>query len=240
MNGGTIRKDGAQKDGAWPVGFSINRRETRPAEEWLEKYSSVPTSWVSDCLGRTIGTYGLKTYHDDVGITTCGTALTVRVRPGDNLMIHKALEIAEEGDVLVVDGGADVSQALMGGNMRLTCMFRGVRGVVVDGAIRDLTDWADGEMPIWARGHTHRGPSKDGPGEINVPIVCAGLVVNPGDLVLGDADGIVAVNPGRLEELWPLVQKHEEKEHHQQSNNRHRAGDPERFNTILRAKGCPV
>lgn len=95
-------------------------------------------------------------------------------------------------------------------------------------------------MPVWARGHTHRGPSKDGPGEVNVPIVCAGLAVNPGDLVIGDADGIIAVSPSELEPLWPRVEKQREKEERTSQGNKVGDIDPERFDSILRAKGCPV
>lgn len=89
-------------------------------------------------------------------------------------MLHKALTLARPGDVLVVDGSGDLSHALVGGLMRLAALARGVAGFVIDGAIRDVAEWAAGELPVFARGHSHRGPSKDGPGEINVPVSCAG------------------------------------------------------------------
>jgi regulator of RNase E activity RraA len=169
------------------------------------------------------------------------------VRPGDNLMIHKALTLAGPGDVIVVDGSGDVSHALLGGLMRLAALARGVAGVVVDGAIRDSAEWAEGELPVFARGVSHRGPTKDGPGEINVPIACAGLSVGPGDLVLGDADGIVAASPDRLRELLEaarkkLAEESEQQAHHLASRNDAslRARDDERVDSLLRAKGCPV
>jgi regulator of RNase E activity RraA len=95
-------------------------------------------------------------------------------------------------------------------------------------------------MPIWAVGHTHRGPSKDGPGEVNVPVSCAGLNVNPGDLVVGDADGVVAVPGDDLAWLWPKIEKQAAKESHLKTVNSAGTADPERFNAILREKGCPV
>lgn len=162
-------------------------------------------------------------------------------------MLHKALTLARPGDVLVVDGSGDVSHALAGGLMRLAAIARGVAGLVVDGAIRDVADWAEGELPVFARGHAHRGPTKDGPGEINVPVACAGLAVAPGDLVLGDADGVVAVSPGRLPGLLGAVrakaeQEEELRRHHLASRDDPalRARDDERVDALLRARGCPV
>ena len=226
--------------GKWPPGYALNSRDVVPSDAWIDRFRGVPSSWVSDVIGRSVGTIGLNTYHNDASVMMVGRALTVRVRPGDNLMIHKALQIAEKDDVIVIDGGGDVSQALMGGNMKITGHYKGVAGFVVDGAIRDLVDWARGDMPVWARGYTHRGPSKDGPGEINVPISCAGLVVNPGDLVIGDADGVIAVPVSGLEDLWVRVEKQREKEERTSKGNKVGDVDPERFDSILRARGCPV
>ena len=224
----------------WPVGFAINARPSGPSDAWIEKFRGIPTSWVSDSMGRSVGTYGLNSYHHNPELMMVGRAFTIRVRPGDNLMIHKGLELAQKNDVIVIDGGGDLSQALIGGNIQTTALFKGVAGFVIDGAIRDLVDFAKGTLPIWARGHTHRGPSKDGPGEINVPITCGGMIVNPGDLVIGDADGVLAVAPADLDGLWPVVEQQREKEKKLAKANAVGDVDPERFNSILRAKGCPV
>lgn len=232
---------------AWPAGFAIHERETTPDPKLVEALRGVPTTIVSDCLGSCVGAIGLEPFHGDRSLALCGVALTVRVRPGDNLMIHKALTLARPGDVLVVDGSGDVSHALVGGLMRLAAEARGVAGFVLDGAIRDVAEWADGELPVFARGYSHRRPSKDGPGEINVPIACAGLAVAPGDLVLGDADGVVAVSPGRLPQLLEEVrvkqaQEEEQQRHHVASRTEPSllARDDERVDAMLRAKGCPV
>lgn len=232
---------------AWPAGFAIHERAVTPDPELVEALRGVPTTIVSDCLGRAVGAVGLEPFHGDRSLALCGVALTVRVRPGDNLMIHKALTLAQPGDVIVVDGSGDVSHALVGGLMRLAALARGVAGFVLDGAIRDVEEWAEGELPVFARGHSHRGPSKDGPGEINVPISCAGLAVAPGDVVVGDADGVVAVSPGGIPQLLEaarakLAEEDEQQRHHRASRTDPSllARDDERVDAMLRAKGCPV
>jgi regulator of RNase E activity RraA len=166
--------------------------------------------------------------------------VTVRVRPGDNLMIHKALMMVQPGDVLVIDGGADVTQALVGGLMRTTCVAKRLGGLVIDGAIRDLLEWAEDGMPIFARGHTHRGPSKDGPGEINVPVSCAGMAVMPGDLIVGDADGVIAVPAADAADVLRRTRLHLEREAKIRETNRLGTADPERFDAVLREKGLPI
>ena len=170
----------ADPSAIWPPGYRINPRHPGPPRELVEAFRDVPVAVAGDCMGRSVGAIGLKVYHGDLAARLCGPAVTVRVRPGDNLMIHKAMLMAEPGDVLVVDGGGILSQALAGGLMRTTAIAQKLGGFVLDGAVRDLVEWAEGGMPMFAKGHTHRGPSKDGPGEVNVPIACAGLAVSPG------------------------------------------------------------
>lgn len=233
--------------GRWPAGYAIHEREAAPDPGLVEAFRGVPTTIVSDCLGRCVGAVGLEPFHGDASLALCGVALTVRVRPGDNLMIHKALTLARPGDVIVVAGSGDLSHALVGGLMRLAALARGVGGFVVDGAIRDVAEWAEGELPVFARGHSHRGPTKDGPGEINVPIACAGLAVAPGDLVLGDGDGVIAIAPERLPLLLEGVRAKQQEEEEQQRHHLASRGDPsrllrddERVDALLRAKGYPV
>lgn len=220
---------------AWPIGYRINFRAVRIDDGVLQAFLGVPAAHISDCLGRIVGSTGLRAYHGTSRM--CGRALTVRVRPGDNLMIHKALELAEPDDVLVIDGAGDTSQALLGELMRATAIARRVSGIVVDGAIRDVSAFADGKLPCFARGHTHRGPSKEGPGEINVPVACAGLVVKPGDLVIGDEDGVVAADPTELANLLAQVRAYAAKEVRAMQDNLAGKTDFERINAILLAKG---
>lgn len=183
----------------WPTGYLINPMPESVAQKYLDAFDNVPSSIVSDCLGRNVGALGVKPYHGFKHM--CGTAVTVRVRPGDNLMLLKALEMARPNDVLVVDGGGDTSRAIVGGIMRAMAIKSGLAGMVINGAIRDREDWAQGGLPVYAVACVHRGPSTDATGEINVPVACAGLVVNPGDLIIGDADGVVAVCPSNLDRL---------------------------------------
>jgi len=225
---------------AWPTGFYIGPKGKTASQEQIDAFSSLPVANIGDCMGRSTGTIGLKVYHGDIGLKIAGSAVTVRVRPGDNLMIHKAIELAEAGNVIVVDGGGDLSQALMGGLMRATMITKGISGVVLNGAIRDVEDWAQGIIGAYALGHTFRGPSKDGPGEINVPVSCAGLVVEPGDLIIGDGDGVIAVPVDRIDSLLPQVQTQHEREQKTMEANRQKLPDPERFNSVLRKLGCPL
>ncbi len=224
----------------WPAGYRINPRVPGPEAEVVEAFKSIPVAAIGDSMSRNVGTLGLRQYHARLDAVLCGPAVTVRVRPGDNLMIHKALMMVQPGDVLVIDGGGDVSQALVGGLMRTTCVARKLAGLVIDGAIRDLCEWAEEGMPIFARGHTHRGPSKDGPGEINVPVSCAGMAVLPGDLIVGDADGVIAVPAADAAEILQRSRAHLAKEAAIRESNREGTADPERFDAVLRAKGLPV
>jgi RraA family protein len=122
-----------------------------------------------------------------------GPAFTVEVRPGDNLMIHAALALARPGDVIVVDGKGDLSCALTGALMAAHAKKAGIAGFVIDGAVRDTDDCARGDFPIFAAGCNPNGPLKGAAGRINWPVSVAGTVVNPGDLIVGDADGVVVV-----------------------------------------------
>ena len=225
---------------SWPAGYRINPRAAGPDAETVAAFRAMPVAAIGDSMSRNVGTLGLRQYHRRLETVLCGPAVTVRVRPGDNLMIHKALMMVEPGDVLVIDGGGDVSQALVGGLMRTTCVAKQLGGLVIDGAVRDLCEWAEDGMPIFAKGHTHRGPSKDGPGEVNVPVSCAGLVVMPGDLIIGDADGVIAVPADQAQDVLQKTRAHLAKEARIRETNRLGTADPERFDAVLREKGLPI
>jgi regulator of RNase E activity RraA len=122
-----------------------------------------------------------------------GPAATVRTPPGDNLMLHKAIDLAAPGDILVVDAAGDLTHAVMGELMLAHAIQRGIAGFVINGAIRDSEAFVQRNLPTYAAGITHLGPYKNGPGEINVPVSLDGMVIHPGDLILGDADGVVCV-----------------------------------------------
>ncbi len=174
------------------VGFRILLQERKVAPDAVERFRSLPVANVSDVMSRmTAGGARLRPMH--CGGVLAGPALTVKTRPGDNLMIHKAIALAEPGDVIVVDAGGDLTNALIGELMLAQMVRRGLGGIVVNGAIRDSAAIRGQDFPVFAAGITHRGPYKDGPGEINVPVALDGMVVEPGDLVLGDDDGLLCV-----------------------------------------------
>ncbi|WP_407531133.1 RraA family protein [Methylobacterium oryzisoli] len=170
----------------------------------LAMFRGVATATISDNLERLPGPVGLRAFHQ--GGDLLGTALTVRVRAGDNLAIHQALNLARPGEVIVVDGGGDTSRALVGDIMKAIAESRGVAGFVIDGAIRDSAAFAASKFPCYARAAIHRGPYKTGPGAINVPVSVGGCVVAPGDIVVGDADGVVTFPPDVAASLIKAVQ----------------------------------
>jgi regulator of RNase E activity RraA len=136
-----------------------------------------------------------------------GTAFTVEVRPGDNLMIHAAISLAKPGDVLVIDGKGDLSAALMGTIMMTACKKLGLAGVVIDGAVRDSLEIDEMDYPVFSVGTNPNGPTKNVPGRIGHPVCIGGVTVRPGDLIVADADGVVAIERERVEALLPLARK---------------------------------
>ena len=174
---------------------------TQADPQVLAALREIPVSALSDNMHRNIGTVGLQPYHRPVKPTMAGTAVTARSRGGDNLTFLRALEFCRPGDVLLIDAGGDMHNAVVGGILTFYAATTGLAGVVIDGAIRDVAEIREREFPVYARGVTHRGPYKDGPGEINVPICVGGMVVNPGDIVVGDQDGLLAIPQEGIGEL---------------------------------------
>ncbi len=191
-------------------GFNIFTRPTTVSDHELNAFKGLAVANISDVMSRTTGTAALRPYH--AGRTMLGRALTVKTRPGDNLMVHKAIDLAGPGDVIVVDAGGDGTNAIIGEIMVALATYRGIAGFVIDGHIRDTDSIARGNFAVFARGVSHRGPYKDGPGEINVAVSIDGMVVRPGDIIVGDGDGLIAVSPadaGKIAALVANVQKAE-------------------------------
>lgn len=173
-------------------GLRVLKRRRAVDLDIARQFLEIPVANVSDCMNRmTAGGPRLRPMH--AGGRMAGPALTIKTRPGDNLMIHKALQLAKPGDILVVDGGGDLTNALIGDIMLGDASMQGLGGVVINGAIRDAAEVAKMALPVFAAGVSHRGPYKDGPGEINVPIAIDGMVIEPGDLVIGDEDGLLCL-----------------------------------------------
>lgn len=170
----------------------------------------IVTPHLSDNMGRQVGIVGLQPYHRSGKLV--GTALTVRTRPGDNLFIYQAMLQVQPGHVLVIDAGGALNNAVLGEIMKRYLQLHGCAGVVVDGAIRDAGAFAQDDFPCYARGVTHRGPFKDGPGEVNVPVSIGGQVIEPGDWIVGDEDGLVSFAPAHASALIQAARAHAAKE----------------------------
>jgi len=180
-------------------------------EKVFAEFQGVATALISDNLDRAPGAVGLRPFHLK-GEPMVGRALTVRTRTGDNLFIHQALGMIRPGDVVVVDGGGDASRALIGEIMMSIARSRHAAGLVIDGAIRDVDAISASDFPVFARSAIHRGPYKNGPGEINVPVCIGGMTVCPGDIVVGDGDGVVAFSPDVAGTLREAVRQQLRKE----------------------------
>jgi regulator of RNase E activity RraA len=122
-----------------------------------------------------------------------GTVLPIHARKGDNLAIHRALDDARPGDVLVINANSETSRAVFGDILGEICLAKGVTGIVIDGAVRDVDDLSDQGLAVYARGVSPAGPWKNGPSRIGLPVACGNLVCNPGDAIIGDNDGIVII-----------------------------------------------
>jgi regulator of RNase E activity RraA len=183
-------------------GFIIRDREV-PALEGIKALTGLPSSIVCDVTGRMVGANGLHPVNRSP-VSACGNAVTVKVRSGDNLMIHLALRMLQPGDVLVVDAEGDLSRALFGEIMMSVAKSKGAVAAVIDGAIRDVDAFEEAKFPCWAKGVNLRGPYKEGPGSLNVPVSIGGMLINPGDIVLGDSDGVVAFSPKQALEIAKL------------------------------------
>jgi len=186
------------------LGFRIVTGLPRPTPEVVERFRGVPSSNAADAMGR---------FHfmdpgivSRSGVPACGVAVTVNCRPGDNLMVHKALEIAKGGDVVVITTNGNTTSAVFGELMCNSAVAARLGGIVVDGAIRDVSELTALSFPAFSRSVNPGGCDKDGPGEINVPIACGSTVVMPGDIVLGDEDGVTVVPRDVAEEVADLVE----------------------------------
>lgn len=183
------------------IGFKVHQRARTVDLATVDKFRSIAVANISDSMNRMVhGGPSLRPLH--AGGVLAGVALTVKTRPGDNLMVHAALNRARPGDVIVVDAGGDLTNAIIGELMLSQAQQVGVPGVIINGAVRDHGWIRANPFPVYAAGVTHRGPYKNGPGEVNATIAIDGMVIEPGDLIVGDDDGFVCVPFERTEEVY--------------------------------------
>jgi regulator of RNase E activity RraA len=181
-------------------GFRVKNGMKRPAPALLQRFRKFGTPDVSDLLNRLYAMDGaIRNLVNEAHVV--GPALTVKLYPGDNLMLHKALDLAQPGDVVVVDTSMNTNTAVIGDLVSAKAKHRGIQAVIVDGLLRDLTAVKEVGLPIFARGVTPKGPLHRGPGELGYSVSCGGIVVNPGDIIVADPDGIVVVRADFSEEL---------------------------------------
>lgn len=220
-------------------GMRIAPRGTSAPADVVKALGALATPVIGDNMARLFaGGAGIRPLHGEARLA--GSALTVRTRPGDNLLVHKAIEMIEPGDVLVVDAGGETTQAILGEIMMQLAKQRGAVGFVVEGAVRDVDAFREAAFPVFARGITQRGPYKDGPGEINVPVTIGEMIVNPGDVLVGDADGLVAVPAAEAADVLEKAKAQEAREARMLAAIADGTLDRSWIDETLRAKGYEV
>ncbi|MFD1777616.1 RraA family protein [Fredinandcohnia salidurans] len=218
------------------AGFRIHSEFERPPRNLVDAFKGIPVANIADnmnrtfCIGRKIRPYNTA--------PLIGCAFTVKTRLGDNLLLHKAIDLGSPGDVIVVDGQGDTTNALIGELMITWAQKRGIVGFIIDGAIRDAGVIKQMSIPVYAAGVTPAGPYKDGPGEINIPISCDGVTINPGDILVGDDDGVVVINPKDAPEILEKARKTVAKEAEIMAAIKNGTWDRTWVDAALREKGC--
>jgi regulator of RNase E activity RraA len=222
------------------IGFGIYPIARRVSLETAKKFLELPVANLSDCMSRlTAGGPRLRPYHAEGAMA--GPAFTVKTRPGDNLMVHKAMDLALPGDVIVVDAGGDLTNSIMGEIMASYARMRGIAGIVINGSIRDSGPIAAQSWPVFAAGVTHRGPLRSGPGEIGRVIAIDGMVIHPGDLIVGDKDGLLCVPYLEVDEVLRMAtEKHRDEAKILDDILNDRPTDRAWIDTSLEKLGCKV
>lgn len=183
---------------------TIEHEVERPDQNIVSAFETIPSTIVSDVTGNIGLTMDSGIKPMCRGVQTAGTAVTVKASPGDNLIIHKAITMAEPGDILVIDCNGYTETGHMGELMCGSCKANDLAGVVIDGGVRDREELREMGYPVYARGVNPQGPLKQDPGSINVTITCGDISVDPGDIVVGDGDGLAVIPGTNAEEVLEL------------------------------------
>jgi len=221
-------------------GFRIRSGFPRLDNALVAKFAQFATPEISDLLNRLYALDSEIVCLSGGGRSLVGLACTIRTFPGDNLMVHKSLDVAHPGDVVVVAASGGRSNAVLGDTVSMKAMHRGIAGFVVDGLIRDLPAVRALEYPVFARGTTPVGPLHRGPGEINFPVACGGVVVNPGDIVVGDDAGVVIVPQQVAGDLLARLNKHTAANTDYLAEVRRGRFDNTWVDTYLKDNDCPI
>jgi len=217
------------------IGFRVRTDVPRPDPALVAQFRTHASSNLGDAMGRFhFMDYGIRPRS---GLSLCGVAVTVDARPADNLMIHKALEVAQPSDIVVVSTNGNTTSAVFGELMCRTAVGASLGGIVVDGAIRDIDAITTLKFPAYSRAVCAGGCDKDGPGEVNSPISCGGTVVMPGDIIVGDEDGVVVVPREEAADVLALVTELVERERIRIAEIDRGVLFKEEINETLRKKG---
>jgi RraA family protein len=193
------------------VGFRIRRDFPRLDYAVADMFQDFEIAEISDHLNRLYAIDCSIRCLSGADVRLAGPACTVKVYPGDNLMVHKALDLAKPGDVVVIDARGSMENAVLGDTISMKARHRGILGFVVDGYVRDLVAIQELNYPVYARGNMPIGPLHRGPGEINYPVCCGGVVVEPGDYIIADLSGTVVLPQGCIEELHKRLSQYKER-----------------------------
>lgn len=218
-------------------GLRVKKSFTRPDPELVKQFAGIPAANIGDNMNRICCMNARVRPMNAAPLLGC--AFTVKVRTGDNLLMHKAIDMAQPGDIVMIDAQNEQSYAICGELMIMWLRRRGVTGVVVDGCIRDYDSISQmKEISVYATGVTPNGPLKEGGGEVNFPIMCGGLVVNPGDIIVGDSDGIAVINPADAADVLKKAQAQHAKEAQNMKDIENLTWDRAWVDKTLKAKGC--
>ncbi len=230
-----VRQEGPTIQHTGKVGFRIFSGVSRPDASLVQQFTELASSNLADAMGRFhFCDPGIRMR---TGLPLYGVAVTVMARPADNLMVHKAMEVARPGDIIVVNTSGNTTSAVFGELMGNSAVAARLGGLVVDGAIRDVSALTDLGFPVFSRSVSAGGCDKDGPGEINVPIACGNTVVMPGDIIVGDQDGVVIVPREDAEQVLVLVRALKDREAKRVAEIRSGLVFKAEINDTLRTKG---
>ncbi|MBM7691693.1 regulator of RNase E activity RraA [Peribacillus deserti] len=222
------------------VGFRIKKDFERIDPIIVKQFRGIATSNIGDVMGRLWAMDHRIKPVNHPGIHLVGSAFTVRTHPSDNLLVHKAMDLAQPGDVIVIDAFGDMGNAILGEIMCHYAKTKGIAGYVVDGPVRDLDGIAKMGFPVFSKGGTPRGPYKEGPGEINTIISCGNVPVEPGDLIVGDGDGVIVVPKAEALEILEKAKAVERQESEIIQSIYNGQWDRKWVDDVLNKKGCEI
>lgn len=218
------------------VNFRIYSKIERASHELLDAFSGIPVANIGDCMNRRACMNSrIRPMNNTMLI---GSAFTIKCSPGDNLLFYKAIDMAQPGDVIVIDAQGETQNAITGELMLTWASRKGLAGVIIDGAVRDSAAIKAMGMAVYAAGITPNGPFKNGPGEINGTITCGGIVVKPGYIIVGDSDGVVAIDPLDAQSILKMANATMEKEAKIMDDIKKLSWDQQWVSDALKAKGC--